>query len=86
MNLTTIQLKLESYHYYTQVVTHTLIVGSHSEEAPDPHGIAVFKAFCSVEIQDNIIVIEYGQSNLSMEETFADEAKAVDFITRMFPI
>lgn len=86
MNLENLQSQLESYHYFTRMVSGTLIIGTHPQTDPDHPEIGFFKAFCSAELRENSFVVEYAQGQISKEETFPDVIKAVDFIKKKFPI
>lgn len=86
INLETIQSQLESQHYYTCIVSNTLIVGTDPQEIPELPGGNVFKAFCSIEIHGEQFVVEYGQANLTKEKQFSSGEEVVEFVTKMFQV
>jgi hypothetical protein len=85
LDLETIKTQLDSSDYYTKISMNILIVGTDpiSTQHPD---IRTFTGFCSVEIRENKIVVDYGQSNQSEEEEFTSITKAVSFIKNKFPL
>lgn len=86
ITLETIQSQLEHRNYHTRIVSGTLIVGTDPQEIPELPGGGIFKAFCSIKIQGERFVVEFGQANLPKEKEFISGEEAVAFVEKTFPV
>lgn len=84
MTIKQIKRALEEKLFFTQLVSETLIVGTHPKSDPDFPQISSFDAFCSIEYKNKEFVIEYGRSNLPEYVVFAKGKEVVEFVEERF--
>ncbi len=86
MDLITLKRKFINLGYYCPVFDDTLVIGTDPVYDKDFPQIGTYKAFCSLKIQGDIIVVGDAQSQIPVEDEFKTEAEAIAFITSRFPV
>lgn len=73
------------YISYIPSDVESLFVGVKTGDDPQIGGV-LLQVFCSLNISEGKIIVEYGSRSLPEEEEFNSESTAIAFIKKKFPL
>jgi len=86
MTLETIKTRLSSEGYTVFFVRQTLRITKGGQTSGDLEGVTIFQSICTVYLDNDEMVLSYGQANLPEEERFTSLVDLVQFLKNVFPL
>lgn len=72
--------------YTVFFVRETLRVAKNGQISNDLEGVTIFQSICTVYLDNEEMVLSYGQANLPEEERFTSLVDLVQFLKKVFPL
>jgi hypothetical protein len=86
MTLESINTRLTSEGYTVFMSRETLHIGKNGQEDPSMEDAVIFESKCTVHLEDQQLVLDYGQAAMPEEERFSTIGDLVQFIKQVFPL
>lgn len=83
MDLTEIEIRLKERNYFTLIRNNIIIGGTNLEPVDDI--ISVYQNRFEITIDQDILILEYLDSQISINKTFTSLDNLISFITQKFP-